>query len=264
MASIRQGVHDYTVEGYQIPKEKAVREKLEWFRDQKLGFMSHFGAYDQLGMFESWPMSDGDANWSQRFVDWTDDPQQIRKDLFNLNRSFNPLRFRSEAWAKLIADSGFRYCLLTTKHHDGFCLWDTACTDYKTTSPDCPYSVQPHADIVRSLFDALRKENVAIGAYFSKADWHHTDYWSDLAHTTRNPTYDIQKDPERWERFVRFTQDQMLELGEKYGPLDILWLDAGWVCKANGQDIRLGEVVQRLRKNDPRAACGGSYCRRRI
>lgn len=251
MAKLTQGVHGYTLGDYEPPKEEAVRARLEWFMDQKLGFMTHFGAYGQVGTFESWPMSDEDAAWSRRFVDWTDDPEQVRRDLFGLNRSFNPIRFRPEAWAELIRDCGFRYFLLTTKHHDGFCLWDTRYTDYKTTDSSCPFHGHPYADIVKSAFEAMRSRGIAIGAYFSKADWHCTDYWHDLTHTTRNPTYDVAREPERWERFVRFTQAQLLELGRKYGPLDILWLDAGWVCRANGQDIRLGEVIRALRQDTP-------------
>lgn len=251
MAKVEQGVHGYAAEGYQPPAEEAVREKLAWFQDQKLGFMTHFGAYALLGMFESWPMSDADALWSRRFVDWTTDGEQVRRDLFGLNRAFNPIRFQPEKWAEIVSACGFRYFLMTTKHHDGFCLWDTQYTDYKTTAPDCPYYTNEHADIVRSLFFAMREKGVGIGAYFSKADWHSADYWHDRRKTSRNPTYDIEADPARWERFVRFTQDQLLELGERYAPLDILWLDAGWVCKANGQDIRLEEVVPALRRKNP-------------
>lgn len=252
MAKIEQGVHGFTNEGYCPPAEAAVRRKLEWFQDQKLGLMSHFGAYCLTGMFESWPMSDEDAGWSRRFVDWTDDPVRLRRELFSLNRSFNPLRFQPDKWAALASDCGFRYFLLTTKHHDGFCLWDTRYTDYKSTAPDCPYHDNPNADIVRAAFRAMREKGIAVGAYFSKADWHCPDYWDDIAkRTTRNPTYDTARRPEQWERFVRFTQNQLRELATEYGPLDILWLDAGWVRASNGQDIRLGEIVGEIRRTTP-------------
>ncbi len=252
MAEVTQGVHAYEPSGYVAPTEPAVREKLSWFQDQKLGFMTHFGAFSLTGMFESWPMSDEDAPWSRRFVDWTDDPARVRRDLFGLKRSFNPLRFQPDKWAALIADCGFRYFLLTTKHHDGFCLFDTKLTDHKTTSAECPYHVSEHADIVGAAFAAMRARGIGIGAYFSKADWHSDDYWHDKAgFTTRNPTYDTKKDPERWARFRRFTQGQLLELAENYGPLDILWLDAGWVNARNGQDIGLADVIPRIREKTP-------------
>lgn len=87
-------------------------------------------------------------------------------------KSFNPIRFQPEEWAQTAKDCGFKYLILTTKHHDGFCLWDTRYSDYKVTAPDCPYHVSEHADLVKSMFDAFREKGLGIGAYFSKADWH--------------------------------------------------------------------------------------------
>ena len=170
-------------------------------------------------------------------------------------KSFNPIRFQPEEWAQTAKDCGFKYLILTTKHHDGFCLWDTRYSDYKVTAPDCPYHVSEHADLVKSMFDAFREKGLGIGAYFSKADWH-TPYYRtpelpDPNPSDRGPMYSPAAEPERWENFVQYTKNQVLELCEGYGPIDILWFDAGWVCASNGQDIRLGEIVDEARKIQP-------------
>lgn len=253
---VNQGVHTYSQEeAYVWPEEPVLREQLEWFQDQKLALMVHWGVYNQLGMVASWALSDEDAEWSRKTVDWTDDGEVFKRQYRALNRAFDPVAFQPEEWAKMAKECGFRYLILTTKHHDGFCLWDTAYTEYKTTAEDCPFHTHKYADIVRAMFDAFRKEKLGIGVYYSKADWHCPDYWEKekvfTGKTTRNPTYNPKENPEAWERFRAFTRDQILELGKQYGRLDILWFDAGWVAATNGQDIRLGEIVEEVRKTQP-------------
>ena len=252
---VSQGVHNYSAaETYVCPTDPAVLQQLEWFRDQKLALMMHFGLYCQPGMVASWALSDKDSDWSRHQVNWTDG-ETFKKQYFSLNRSFNPVRFQPEEWAQMAEDCGFRYLLLTTKHHDGFCLWDTKYTDYKTTAEDCPFHEHKNADIVKSMFDAFRAKGIGIGAYFSKADWHCPDYWKeDLRKdglTSRGPSYDPKEYPEVWNRFKEYTKNQVLELCENYGKLDILWFDAGWVSESNGQDIELGKIVEEARKIQP-------------
>ena len=253
---VQQGVHNYSaVDSYVKPTDPAVLEKLEWFQDQKLALMIHWGIYCQLGIVASWALSDKDADWSRHQVNWTDDGEKFKEQYYALNKSFNPIRFQPEEWAQTAKDCGFKYLILTTKHHDGFCLWDTRYSDYKVTAPDCPYHVSEHADLVKSMFDAFREKGLGIGAYFSKADWH-TPYYRtpelpDPNPFDRGPMYSPAAEPERWENFVQYTKNQVLELCEGYGPIDILWFDAGWVCASNGQDIRLGEIVDEARKIQP-------------
>lgn len=253
---VQQGVHNYSaVDSYVKPTDPAVLEKLEWFQDQKLALMIHWGIYCQLGIVASWALSDKDADWSRHQVNWTDDGEKFKEQYYALNKSFNPIRFQPEEWAQTAKDCGFKYLILTTKHHDGFCLWDTRYSDYKVTAPDCPYHVSEHADLVKSMFDAFREKGLGIGAYFSKADWH-TPYYRtpelpDPNPSDRGPMYSPAAEPERWEIFVQYTKNQVLELCEGYGPIDILWFDAGWVCASNGQDIRLGEIVDEARKIQP-------------
>jgi len=265
---IKKGTHDYTAaEDWVKPKEQEILDKLEWFRDQKLALMIHFGIYSQLGIIESWPMIDAEKSWSQVQLDWVKDSKEFRKQYMDLNKSFNPIRLQSDKWAEFAKKNGFKYLVFTTKHHDGFCLWDTKQTDYKVTDPSCPYSSSAKPDIVRDVFDAFRKEGLGITAYFSKPDWHCENFWEEgyiNECTDRYPSYDPEEKPEKWEKYVQFTHAQIKELIEEYGPVDTLWFDGGWVDKRLGYDIRLEEIIPEVRKNNPGLivvdrTCGGEY-----
>lgn len=251
---IENGVHSFSNKKKWIePTDPVLLEQLEWFKDQKLGFMMHWGPYSQLGLVESWALSDKDADWSREDIDWESDMDVFKQQYFDLNKTFNPVRFQPEEWAELAKEGGFKYFLFTTKHHDGFCMWDTKTTDYKVTDPSCPFHTHKNADIVRSAFDAFREKGLPIAAYFSKADWHTETYWKPgmAEQTSRGPSYDPLEHPDLWEEFVQFSHDQMMELLTDYGRVEVLWLDAGWVSARNKQDIRLGELVEKARVKQP-------------
>lgn len=266
---IQEGVHNYsTAESYVWPTDDKVLKKLEWFQDQKLALMMHWGPYSQIGIVESWALSDADAYWSRNCVDWEVRGEEFKKQYFDLNKTFNPIRFEPEQWAEIAKEAGIKYLVFTTKHHDGFCMWDSKYSEYKATSPDCPFHTHRYADICSHLFESFRKRDIGIAAYFSKADWHIDSYWSERfdrgSYQYRGPSYDTTENPSEWERFVEFTQNQILELGSRYGQIDIMWFDAGWVCKENKQDIRLGEVIEKIRRFQPGMLCadrtvGGPY-----
>lgn len=246
--------HNYSPEeNYVEPTDPLIKERLEWFRDQKLGFMMHWGIYSQLGITESWGVCD--EPWTAGMNTWQKERRDFKRDYFDLNKTFNPIRFNPDEWTQVMADGGFKYMIFTTKHHDGFCMFDTEYTDYKITGKDCPFHTHKYANVCKELFESGRKRGLAIATYFSKADWSCPDYWEDrLADGYdhgRNPSYKVKKNPEKWQRFVDFTRNQILELMTKYGRIDILWLDAGWVCKANKQDIDLGGIVDEARKYQP-------------
>ena len=229
-------------------------ERLEWFKDQKLGLMMHFGLYSEVGIIESWPLSDADSYWSRKEIESDVATNGFKEAYYGLNRSFNPVRFRPKEWADEAVRGGFKYVIFTTKHHDGFCLYDSKYTDYKTTHPACPFSTDPRADITKHLFDAFRERGLGIGAYFSKPDWHHDDYWENSGigrQTDRAVSYDTAAHPEKWDRFKRFFRNQVLELVRGYGPIDILWLDGGWVSAKTRQDLEIASVVAEARKTTP-------------
>jgi len=253
---VTDGMHGCLAEElYVHPKDLLTLERLEWFRDQKLALMMHWGIYSQLGMIESWALSDQDSEWSRDGVDWVADAAEFKHEYRSLNKSFNPIRFEPDKWANAAKDGGFKYLIFTTKHHDGFCMWDTKYTDYKITDKDCPFHVNKRANIVKHVFEAFRSRQLGIAAYFSKADWNVPSYWVEdpslNSFTSRGPSYDPQKNPKLWEEFVQFTHDQIIELVTDYGHIDILWFDAGWVRRTNGQDIRIEELVEKARKIQP-------------
>ncbi|TCP30822.1 alpha-L-fucosidase [Scopulibacillus darangshiensis] len=253
--AVEQGVHNYSAEENWVkPDEPLLLERLEWFRDQKLGLMMHWGPYSQLGVVESWALSDEDADWSREGIDWEEDGEELKRQYFNLNKTFNPVRFQPDVWADLAAEGGFKYLIFTTKHHDGFSMWDTHATDYRVTGAECPFHTHKYADICKHLFDTFRSKGLGIAAYFSKADWHSSYYWTPgMARgrqAWRGPSYDPIEYPWLWNKFVQFTHEQIMELMTRYGRIDVLWLDAGWVGKRE-QDIQLGEVVAKARECQP-------------
>lgn len=264
---VTEGVHSYTPENYEYPASPVLQEKLEWFQDQKLGIMISMSPAAQIGSQVSWALVDSCHGWARFDLDWTDDMEEYKKQYLNLYKTFNPFRFQPEVWADECEKDGFRYVVFITKHHDGFCLYDSQYTDYKLTSPECPFSTHPLADMTKETFDTFRKRGMGIGAYFSKADWYHDDYWNHHGtgySTTPNHSYDISENPERWERFVQFTHNQVKELADRYAPLDILWFDAGWVDARSGEDIRMDELMNAIWQHHPdilavNRANGGQY-----
>ena len=196
----------------------------EW-QDLKFGFMMHWGMYSQWGVVESWSICNED--WINRnganYI-------QYKADYQALNTTFNPTKFAPEAWAKLAKEAGMKYVVFTTKHHDGFCMYDTKETTYSTVDSSCPFSENENSDITGAIVNAFRNQGFWTGLYFSKADWHHPDYWAEQwATPDRNVNYDPQKYTERWQKFCDFTYNQIRELTHNYGDIDILWLDGGWV-----------------------------------
>jgi alpha-L-fucosidase len=213
-----------------------VRAKLEEWQDLKLGLLMHWGPYSQWGIVESWSLCSEDEPWCTRSMENYD---EYKRTYENLQTTFNPTQFDPQRWARAARDAGMRYVVFTTKHHDGFSMFDTKLTDYRITSPTTPFHADPRADVTKAIFDAFRAEGFWIGAYFSKPDWHSPDYWWPyFATPDRNPNYDLQKYPERWQRFVEFTHGQIDELMSNYGPIDILWLDGGWVRVMTEDEIR--------------------------
>src|SRR5262245_16406940 len=213
-----------------------VRQKVEAWQDLKLGLLMHWGTYSQWGIVESWSLCAEDEPWCKRSMD---DYTAYKAAYEKLQTTFNPVKFDPERWAKAAKDAGMRYVVFTTKHHDGFTMFDTTLSDYKITSPKTRFSSNARADVTKAIFDAFRGQGFWVGAYFSKPDWHSPDYWwPNFATPDRNPNYDIKKYPERWARFVAFTHAQIDELMSRYGRVDILWLDGGWVRPLTDAQIK--------------------------
>jgi len=219
-----------------------VLQKLARFQDMKFGLLMHWGTYSQWQIVESWSLCPEDENWCERRGEFAHDYYEYKNAYEGLKTTFNPVKFNPDSWAAAAKDAGMRYVVFTAKHHDGFCMFDTKETDYKVTAPDCPFSTNPRRDIAGEIFAAFRKQGLGIGAYFSKPDWHHPDYWYPyFPPFDRNVNYDIGKYPQKWESFKTFTYNQIKELMSNYGPIDILWLDGGWVQPMTSTSPRWGK-----------------------
>lgn len=209
-----------------------VLAKLEQWQDARFGLLMHWGTYSQKGWCESWPICS--EPWITRGMD---DYQEFKRTYENLQTTFDPVDFDPDKWAELARAAGMRYVVFTTKHHDGFCMWDTKYTDYKITSPNTPFSKNPKADVTAEIFRAFRAKDFMIGAYFSKADWNCKSYWSPYwATPDRHCNYFPEQHPELWNEFKKFTHGQIEELVRDYGPLDLLWFDAAWVSPVTAED----------------------------
>lgn len=209
---------------YTWPDDPLVRSKLEKWRELKFGVIFHWGIYSVPGIVESWALCS---------EDWISRPDsmsycEFKEWYWSLKNQFNPENFNPDSWAKAAKDAGMRYMVFTTKHHDGFCMFDTQETTFKITAG--PFAGHKLADAAKHVFEAFRREGFMTGAYFSKPDWHCEYYWDpQYATPDRNNNYDIRKHPEKWDRFKQFTHAQIGELMRNYGGIDILWLDGGWV-----------------------------------
>lgn len=261
-ASARQGA------GVDQDKETdpLVLKKLEWFQDQKFGLLLHWGTYSQWGIVESWTLCPEDEPWCQRRGPYASNYWEYKKAYEALQTTFNPVKFDPDTWAAAAREAGMRYVVFTTKHHDGFCMFDTKQTNYRITDSSCPFSRNPRSNVAKELFNSFRKAGFGIGAYFSKPDWRSPDYWWPyFPPFDRNVNYDVKKYPERWSAFKKYTYDQLEELMTGYGPIDILWLDGGWVKPDNkGQDVDMPRIAAMARSHQPGLivvdrAVGGRY-----
>jgi alpha-L-fucosidase len=215
---------------YIAPADSLVLKKLAQWHDYKFGLFMHWGTYSQWGVVESWSICPEDEGWTQRKGPYSENYFDYKKAYEHLQTTFNPQNFHPEKWVQAAKKAGMKYVVFTTKHHDGFCMFDTKQTDYKITSSNTPFSSNPRSNVSKEIFDAFRKENFLIGAYFSKPDWHSENYWwSYFPPKDRNVNYDPKKYPARWNAFKKYTYDQIQELMTGYGRMDILWLDGGWV-----------------------------------
>ncbi len=175
-----------------------------WFTHDRFGMFIHFGLYAMGGRGE-WIRSQeyiSDAEYQKFFEE------------------FNPDKLDVRAWAKSAKAAGMKYAVLTAKHHDGFCLFDTKYTDFNVMNT--PYG----KDIVRDYVDAMREEGIRVGLYYSLVDWHHPDYTLDQWHPMRNTPdpagFNRGRDMHRYAEYMR---NQLTELMSNYGKIDILWLD---------------------------------------
>lgn len=230
---------------YVAPSDPLVAEKLDMWQDLKFGVLFHWGLYSVPGIVESWSICSEDEDWIHRNENMS--YEDYKRWYWGLKDSFDPVDFAPEQWAHVMKDAGMKYMIFTTKHHDGFCMFDSDYTDF--TIADGPFADDPRSDVALHVFDAFRKEGFMTGFYFSKPDWHCKWYWNPYFATPRRiQNYNIEKHPDWWRNYVEFTQNQLRELMTRYGRCDILWLDGGWV---SGEEIGLDSILEYARGRYP-------------
>lgn len=257
--SLKQTEHDQTKQGWEynyFSSEEweaypfAKEEDLRWFKDAKFGLFLHVGIA-AMGMV--------DISWS-RSTHKLPDPESwaggIADEVYDgWAKEIAFPAFDAKSWARLARESGFRYVVIITKHHDGFHMWDTAYSDYKITNS--PFG----RDYLRELVDAFRAEGLKIGLYYSQRDWTHPDYEpvpvEDAERMTAAPYFKM-KDGKDWyltekhQRYQRYMYNTVRELMTDYGKIDVLWWDADRCCGMYTAEMwNTGEVEAMVRQLQP-------------
>ncbi len=206
-------------ENYLNESKEAYQKRMLWFTEAKYGMFIHFGLYSQLG-----GIYEGDE--SGRYAEWIQANQQIPKsDYIKLINTWSPEKFDADKIVKLAKKAGMKYLVVTTKHHEGFCLWDSDYTEY-----DIANSPMNGRDFIKELSDACKKHKIRFGTYYSIIDWNHASHDIPDADAKdvdvkrwQNPTLHQGKKAE----YVQYMKNQVKELIEKYNT-DILWFDGDW------------------------------------
>jgi alpha-L-fucosidase len=209
----------------------AIREKMQWFADAKLGIFIHYGIYAVDGIDESW-------SFHNRKISFPDYMKQLN--------GFTASKYDPIAWAALIKESGARYAVITTKHHDGVALWPTAQHHYNVVD-----NTPAKRDLLKPFYDALTAQGIKKGAYYSLIDWSHEDYPGFLKDSSR---YKITEQPKRWKKFQQFNEAQINEINKTYSP-DLWWFDGDW--EHNAQEWQAEKIRKNILALKPTAIING-------
>jgi len=208
---------------------QAHAERTQWFVRDRFGMFIHWGLYAIPARGE-----------------WVRSVERIsNEDYQPYFDEFDPVDYDPRAWARLAKQAGMRYAVMTAKHHDGFCLFDSKHTDYKATN------TKAGRDLVREYLDAFRAEGLKVGLYYSLLDWHHPDYphYGDANHPMReNEAFKGAK--HNFGRYVDYLHGQVRELCTGYGKLDLMWFDFSY-GDLHGEAWRATELVRMVRSLQP-------------
>lgn len=202
----------FLVNGYSQEKSKdsqTKKDRLEWFRNAKLGIFIHWGIYGVNGISESWSMYHKKISY---------------EDYMKQTQGFTAKKYDPEKWASLFEKVGAKYAVLTTKHHDGFALWNT-----KLSTLNSKENSPAQRDLVAPFVEAIRNKGLKVGLYYSLCDWSHPDYDVVFPRPDTKDKYPQKglENVEKWQRFVRFYKGQLKELSTQYTP-DLYWFDGDW------------------------------------
>ncbi len=209
---------------------KLADERMQWWLDARFGMFIHWGTYAMAARHE----------WVKNYERIPD--AEYRKYF----ERFDPDLYNPQEWARAAKRAGMRYFVITTKHHEGFCLWDSRFTDYKATNT--PYG----KDLLKPMVEAFRAEGLRVGFYYSLLDWHHPDYTVDSCHPMRDNKEEREKNKSRdMKRYVDYVENQLRELLTQFGPIDCLFADfsfpgADGKGRNDWQSERLLKVIREL------------------
>lgn len=209
---------------------KEYEKRIRWFQHDRFGMFIHWGLYAIPARGE----------WVRSVEEM---PEEEYLPFFD---EFDPVDFDPKKWAAAAKQAGMKYAVLTAKHHDGFCLFDSQYTDFKSTNT--PFG----RDIVREFLDAFRAEGLKVGLYYSLLDWHHPDYphFGDRNHPMRRKADPAQEAGRDFDRYLDYMHHQVRELCENYGKLDLLWFDFSY-DSMRGETWRATELVRMIRSLQP-------------
>ncbi len=214
----------------ETPAQKA--ERMAWWTDARFGLFLHWGLY---------AVPAGEWKGKRGYGEWIMEEADIPKAEYEqLATRFNPVKFDPDAWARAAKGAGMKYVILTSKHHEGFAMWDTQGTDYNIAKRT-PYG----KDVVKPLADAVRRHGLHFGVYYSIMDWHDPSQRESKPNTL-NPTL---IDPAQKARYVRDMKTELKELVEQAG-VEVLWFDGEWVDWWTLEDARDLEAYVRGLKPD--------------
>ena len=204
-------------------------QRMQWFTDAKYGMFIHFGLYSQLGGVWNGKEIDGYAEWIQAGADI---PAQ---EYAMLTTTFNPKEFNADLIAETAKKAGMKYIVITTKHHEGFCLWDSKFTNFDVAST--PFAGR---DILAELSAACKKYGLNFGTYYSIIDWHHSSQERNIdGNNHRSRWADIRMKSGKKQQYITYMKNQVKELIDNYDT-EILWFDGDWVYwwdMASGEDL---------------------------
>lgn len=209
----------------------SIKEKMQWFADAKLGIFIHAGIYAVDGIDESW-------SFHNKKISYVNYMKQLN--------GFTLKKYDPAAWASLIQESGARYAVITTKHHDGVAMYDTKMNELSSVK-----ATPAKKDMIQPFFAELRKRNIKTGAYFSLIDWSHQDYPGFIKDSTR---YQVKNDYDRWNRFRHFFQGQIKEIAKQFNP-DLWWFDGDWEHSA--EEWESEKIRSMILSTNPKAIING-------
>ena len=200
-------------------------DKMRWFEEAKLGIFIHWGIYSVNGISESWSFFNG-------YISHSDYMKQLD--------GFNAKKYDPKEWSSLIEESGAKYTVITTKHHDGFALWDSKYGNLNSFE-----SSKSKKDLLTPFVKEIRNKGLKLGLYYSLPDWSYKDYTN---HTNKIKRYRIKENPNRWQSFLNYRDNQLNELKNRYKP-DLWWFDGDW--EHNAIDWKSRELKTELQKDFP-------------